>query len=211
LGGANLVIIFRVEGILKNKNEGEDRKGEKKDCGNTPGNPSPPSLREGGWDLFLRLGKDGRNWGRLEGWLNAAGRAGPEHSLRLSAESSARKSGEERLIQAWVRLNLRHIAVMAVKLTGHQIEVVLSTLDGWKQESGQIAKEFQFSDFIAASMFVTGVNLEAEKANHHPELFHRYQKVKIQLSTHDVGGISELDLRMAKKLDARAKSLQAGG
>jgi 4a-hydroxytetrahydrobiopterin dehydratase len=110
-----------------------------------------------------------------------------------------------------VRLNLRHIAVMAVKLTGHQIEVVLSTLDGWKQESGQIAKEFQFSDFIAASMFVIGVNLEAEKANHHPELFHRYQKVKIQLSTHDVGGISELDLRMAKKLDARAKSLQAGG
>jgi len=115
------------------------------------------------------------------------------------------------LIQAWVRLNLRHIAEMAVKLTGHQIEVVLSTLEGWKQEGGQISKEYQFADFIAASMFVTGVNLEAEKANHHPELFHRYQKVKIQLSTHDVGGISELDLRMAKKLDARAKSLQGGG
>ena len=115
------------------------------------------------------------------------------------------------LIQAWVRLNLLHIAVMAVKLTGHQIEVVLSTLDGWKQESGQISKEYQFSDFILASMFVTGVNLEAEKANHHPELLHRYQKVKIQLSTHDVGGISELDLRMAKKLDARAKSLQSAG
>jgi len=110
-----------------------------------------------------------------------------------------------------VRLNLRHIAVMAVKLTGHQIEVVLSTLDGWKQEGGQILKEYQFSDFIAASMFVTGVNLEAEKANHHPELLHRYQKVKIQLSTHDVGGISELDLRMAKKLDGRAKSLQSVG
>jgi 4a-hydroxytetrahydrobiopterin dehydratase len=114
-------------------------------------------------------------------------------------------------IQAWVRLNLRHIAVMAVKLTGHQIEVVLSTLDGWKQEGGQILKEYHFSDFISASMFVTGANLEAEKANHHPELLHRYQKVKIQLSTHDVGGISELDLRMAKKLDGRAKSLQSAG
>ena len=110
-----------------------------------------------------------------------------------------------------MRLNLRHIAEMAVKLTGHQIEVVLSTLDGWKQESGQIAKEYQFYDFIAASMFVTGVNLEAEKANHHPEVIHRYQKVKIQLSTHDVGGISELDLRLAKKLDVRAKSLLGGG
>jgi len=109
-----------------------------------------------------------------------------------------------------VRLNLRHIVEMAVKLTGHQIEVVLSTLEGWRQEGGQIFKEYVFSDFIAASMFVAGVNLEAEKANHHPELFHRYQRVKLQLSTHDVGGVSELDLRMAKKLDARAKSLQAG-
>jgi len=144
----------------------------------------------------------------LEGWLNTAGRAGPEHFHRLSAESSARKSGNKRLIQAWVLLILRHIAVMAVKLTEHQIEVVLSTLDGWKQANGQITKEYQFPDFIAAGMFVTGVNLEAEKANHHPELLHRYQIVKIQLSTHDVGGISELDLRMAKKLDARAKPLQ---
>jgi hypothetical protein len=92
---SNFIIIFRVEGILKNKNEGEDRKGEKKDCGNPPSHPSPPSLREGEWGLFLGLGKDRRSRGRLEGWLNAAGRAGPEHSLTLSAESSARKSREE--------------------------------------------------------------------------------------------------------------------
>lgn len=96
---------------------------------------------------------------------------------------------------------------MAVKLTGHQIEVVLTTLEGWKLEHGQIVREYEFPDFVAAAMFVTGVNLEAEKANHHPELVHRYGKVRIQLSTHDVGGISELDFRLAKKLDARAKSL----
>jgi 4a-hydroxytetrahydrobiopterin dehydratase len=96
---------------------------------------------------------------------------------------------------------------MAVKLTGHQVEVVLATLDGWKLEHGQIVREYKFADFIAASMFVTGVNMEAEKANHHPELLQRFGKVKIQLTTHDVGGISELDLRLAKKLDARAKSL----
>ena len=96
---------------------------------------------------------------------------------------------------------------MAVKLTGHQVEVVLSTLDGWKLEGGQIAREYEFPDFIAASMFVTGVQLEAEKANHHPEVLHRYSKVKIQMTTHDVGGISELDLRLAKKLDGRAKPL----
>jgi len=95
LRGANLIIIFRIEGILKNKNEREDRKGEKKYCSNAPSDPSSPRLRKGSWELFLGFGKDGWSWGRLEGWLNAAGRAGPEHSLRLSVESSARKSGEE--------------------------------------------------------------------------------------------------------------------
>lgn len=96
---------------------------------------------------------------------------------------------------------------MAVKLTTHQIEVVLSTLDGWSQSSGKIRKEYKFPDFIAAAMFVTGANLEAEKANHHPELFQQYNLVRIELTTHDVGGISELDLRLAKKVDARALPL----
>ena len=127
------------------------------------------------------------------------------HGGENLAGSWSKASGA--LFQAWVRVNFRHIALMAVKLTGHQVEVVLATLDGWKLEHGQIVREYEFADFIAASMFVTGVNMEAEKANHHPELLQRFGKVKIQLTTHDVGGISELDLRLAKKLDARAKSL----
>lgn len=116
------------------------------------------------------------------------------------------KQGEERFRLGRSRI-LRHVVGMAVKLTGHQVEVVLSTLDGWKLEGGQIAREYEFPDFIAASMFVAGVQLEAEKANHHPEVLHRYSKVKIQMTTHDVGGISELDLRLAKRLDGRAKPL----
>jgi len=96
---------------------------------------------------------------------------------------------------------------MAAKLTGHQIEVVLSTLDGWQQAGGKIFREYKFPDFVAAAMFVTGVNLEAEKMNHHPDLSHCYASVKIELTTHDVGGVSELDLRLAKKLDTRAQSL----
>lgn len=98
---------------------------------------------------------------------------------------------------------------MAVKLTGHQVEVVLTTLEGWTQAEGKIQREFQFSNFVTAAMFVTGVNLEAEKMNHHPELWHSFGKVKISLSTHDVGGLSELDMRLAKKLDAIAKTLLA--
>ncbi|MBM4455397.1 MAG: 4a-hydroxytetrahydrobiopterin dehydratase [Verrucomicrobia bacterium] len=96
---------------------------------------------------------------------------------------------------------------MAAKLSGHQIEVVLSTLDGWKQTGGRIVREYKFPDFVAASMFVTGVNLEAEQMNHHPDLHQSYASVKIELTTHDVGGISELDLRLAKKLDTRARPL----
>ena len=97
---------------------------------------------------------------------------------------------------------------MAAKLTGHQVEVVLSTLDGWKQAGAKIVREYKFPDFVAAAMFVTGVNLEAEKMNHHPELHHAYASVKIELTTHDVGGVSELDLRLAKKLDALAHPFQ---
>lgn len=96
---------------------------------------------------------------------------------------------------------------MAVKLTGHQIEVVLSTLDGWKQAGGKIVREYKFPDFVAAAMFVGGVNLEAEKMNHHPDLHQSFATVKIELATHDVGGVSELDIRLAKKLDARAYPL----
>jgi 4a-hydroxytetrahydrobiopterin dehydratase len=94
---------------------------------------------------------------------------------------------------------------MAVKLTGHQIEVVLTTLEGWTQDAGRIKKVYKFIDFTAAAMFITGANLEAEKMNHHPEIFHFYTTVKVEMTTHDVCGISELDLRLAKKLDARAK------
>ena len=96
---------------------------------------------------------------------------------------------------------------MAAKLTGHQIEVVLSTLDGWKQAGGKIVREYKFPDFVAAAMFVAGVNLEAEKMNHHPDLHHSYASVKIELTTHDIGGVSELDIRLAKKLDTRAQPL----
>ncbi|NCY21225.1 4a-hydroxytetrahydrobiopterin dehydratase [bacterium] len=96
---------------------------------------------------------------------------------------------------------------MAVKLTGHQVEVVLSTLDGWIQTGAKIRREYKFPDFIAAAMFVTGVHLESEKMNHHPELCQGFNTVKIELTTHEVEGVSELDLRLAKKLDARARAL----
>ena len=84
----------------------------------------------------------------------------------------------------------------------------MSTLDGWIQAGAKIQRVYKFPDFIAAAMFVAGVNLEAEKMNHHPDLWQSHCTVKIELTTHDVEGVSELDVRMAKKLDARARALE---
>ena len=110
-------------------------------------------------------------------------------------------------IRTWSQNRFRYFLGMAVKLTGHQVEVVLSTLDGWVQAGAKIQRVYKFPDFIAAAMFVAGVNLEAEKMNHHPDLWHSFSTVKIELTTHDVEGVSELDVRMAKKLDIRARLL----
>jgi 4a-hydroxytetrahydrobiopterin dehydratase len=130
------------------------------------------------------------------------------HKLRLEGVVG-QSSGEG--IRTWLQSRFGYFEGMAVKLTGHQVEVVLSTLDGWIQAGAKIRREYKFSDFVAAAMFVTGVNLEAEKMNHHPELWHQFNTVKIELTTHDVEGVSELDLRLAKKLDARARTLSEKG
>jgi 4a-hydroxytetrahydrobiopterin dehydratase len=67
-----------------------------------------------------------------------------------------------------------------------------------------IAKSFKFADFNAAFAFMTRVALKAEAMDHHPEWFNVYNKVDIVLSTHDAGGLSALDVEMAKFIDAIA-------
>ena len=69
-------------------------------------------------------------------------------------------------------------------------------------ENGKLHKEFQFDNFIAAFGFMTQLALVAESLNHHPEWFNVYNRVTIDLTTHDAGGISELDFQWAKQADA---------
>lgn len=80
---------------------------------------------------------------------------------------------------------------------------------GWTLVEGRdaIYKEFLFKDFNQAFSFMTGVALLAEKINHHPEWFNCYNKVQVTLSTHDVGGLSSQDIRMATYFEAQAKLL----
>ncbi|MCB1351428.1 MAG: 4a-hydroxytetrahydrobiopterin dehydratase [Rhodobacteraceae bacterium] len=78
--------------------------------------------------------------------------------------------------------------------------------EGWQPVTGRdaIAKTFTFGNFVEAFGFMTRAALWAEKWNHHPEWFNVYRTVEVTLSTHDAGGLTGLDVKLAKKLDALA-------
>jgi 4a-hydroxytetrahydrobiopterin dehydratase len=87
-------------------------------------------------------------------------------------------------------------------LTNTEIEEQIRDLEGWKIEGEKLVKEYQFIDFYNALSFVVKLGVEAEKLNHHPEiLIHSYNKVKITTTTHEEGGITELDTRLADRLE----------
>ena len=88
------------------------------------------------------------------------------------------------------------------KLSQEQIEKELENLSGWEVLEGKLHKDFQFDDFIQAFGFKTRAALHIEKMNHHPEWFNVYNKLSIDLMTHDAGGITENDINLAKTLNS---------
>ena len=74
--------------------------------------------------------------------------------------------------------------------------------DPWTLEEETLIKSFEFEDFVQAFSFMTGVAMEAEAMNHHPEWSNVWNQVDITLTTHDVGGISELDFELAARIEA---------
>ena len=84
------------------------------------------------------------------------------------------------------------------KLSDIEIQKNLENLDGWSIEDGKLHKEFQFDNFVSAFGFMTKLALIAESMNHHPEWFNVYNRVTIDMSTHDAGGITELDFKFAE-------------
>ena len=95
---------------------------------------------------------------------------------------------------------------MADKLEGGARTEALSSLNGWRETDGRdaISKKFEFRDFSEAFGWMTRAALAAEKMNHHPEWFNVWSRVEVTLSTHDAGGLTELDVKLAKKMDALA-------
>ena len=90
------------------------------------------------------------------------------------------------------------------KLEGDARKQALAQLKDWRETPGRdaIAKKFVFKDFNEAFGFMTRVALVAEKMDHHPEWSNVYKTVEVTLSTHDVGGLTEKDIRLAKMMDA---------
>lgn len=96
---------------------------------------------------------------------------------------------------------------MAERLSQDEIDAGLEGLANWKRtDDGReaIVRSFLFEDFSQAFGFMARVALIAEKMDHHPEWTNVYRKVKVVLTTHDAGGLSELDLKMAQAMNSIA-------
>lgn len=93
------------------------------------------------------------------------------------------------------------------KLDTAAVDDALKGLQGWtlREDGAAILKGFRFKDFNEAFGFMTRVAILADKIDHHPEWFNVYNRVDVTLNTHDVGGISRLDIEMAGFMDQAAR------
>jgi 4a-hydroxytetrahydrobiopterin dehydratase len=94
------------------------------------------------------------------------------------------------------------------KLTETELGSALNGLTGWTLAQGKLHREYKFEDFVHAFGFMATAALAIEKMNHHPEWFNVWNKVIVDLTTHDAGGISAKDVELAKLLDNFAAKLQ---
>ena len=93
------------------------------------------------------------------------------------------------------------------KLSKTEVTNKLKKLSGWKLMKGRnaITKTFKFKNFTEAFGWMTSMALYAEKKDHHPEWFNVYSTVEVTLSTHDAGGITNLDMDMAREMNSTSK------
>ena len=88
------------------------------------------------------------------------------------------------------------------KLKASEIKAALAQVPAWKRRGAVISRKFEFKDFVGAMKFVNAVAKAAEKAQHHPDIDIRWNKVTLALTTHSEGGLTKKDFQMAAKIDA---------
>ena len=90
------------------------------------------------------------------------------------------------------------------RLSRDDLDAALKDLPGWSVSGGKLHKDFEFASFNEAFGFMTRAAMEIEKMNHHPEWFNVYNRLSVDLMTHDAGGITRNDTRLAVILDSLA-------
>jgi 4a-hydroxytetrahydrobiopterin dehydratase len=86
------------------------------------------------------------------------------------------------------------------KLDEQQINTHLQSLDGWSVQESVLTKTFEFDGYAKGVMFAAGAGALADALDHHPDLLLTYQKVKVSLTTHDAGGLTEYDFELARRI-----------
>jgi 4a-hydroxytetrahydrobiopterin dehydratase len=93
---------------------------------------------------------------------------------------------------------------MPAKLSEAEVDARMSELPGWRREGDTLRRQFQFADFVGAFSFMTRCALVAEKMDHHPDWSNVWNKVDVTLWSHDAGGITDRDFRLAQAMNAAA-------
>jgi 4a-hydroxytetrahydrobiopterin dehydratase len=96
-------------------------------------------------------------------------------------------------------------------LSPDEISAARAQLPGWAFEQARLRRSFSFSDFVAAFGFMGKVALLAERMNHHPEWSNVYNRVDIELTSHDAGGITARDITLAAEIDALLETRETTG
>jgi 4a-hydroxytetrahydrobiopterin dehydratase len=97
------------------------------------------------------------------------------------------------------------------KLGREEVRAGLEKLPGWTLAGDELHREYRFADFSSAFGFMARTALAAEKLDHHPDWSNSYSRVVVDLSTHDAGGVTALDLALAAEMERLAKASGASG
>ena len=92
------------------------------------------------------------------------------------------------------------------QLSDDEVQLALAGLLGWSLDTGKLHREFRFKDFSEALAFMVRVGLVAEAMNHHPEWFNVWNKVRVDLTTHEAGGITHRDFALATRMNILAQT-----